>query len=145
MASDTNTPDTPVPDICSKILIADDNIVNQLVLKTMLDVPTNEILLADDGLIAVEKYSNQNFDIIFMDIAMPNKDGIQATREIRELEKAQNIRPVPIIAVTANVNENTEAECLRAGMNLYLTKPVCKSTLQETLLTFLGERQLENA
>lgn len=119
-----------------KVLIAEDNLINQQVLKSMLNVPNDDIFLADDGSIAVDKFQSEHVDFIFMDISMPNMDGIAATRKIREIEKLENKSPVPIVAVTANVSEETEKECFQAGMNHFITKPINKHMVNTALNTF---------
>ena len=106
-----------------RVLVAEDNSANikvvQLVLKPYISVFDS----ASNGLIAFEKFKVNKYDIIFMDVHMPEMDGYEATKKIREHEKENNLAPVKIVAMTANdLNEVIEL-CLKSGMNQYLPKP----------------------
>lgn len=111
-----------------KILIVEDNQVNQLVMKKMLKNTGIEIDIADNGKIGFEKVLKNKYDLIFMDLLMPEMDGYEATKEIRKLDKE-----IPIIALTADVMKGVEAKTKEAGMNNYLTKPVKKDELLKIL------------
>lgn len=105
-----------------KILLADDNAINQKVAMLNLQKFGHDILIANNGEEAVNIYKTENPDLIFMDIKMPKVDGIEATMMIRDFEKINNIvSPIPIVAMTANIHD--EELCLKAGMNAYLSKP----------------------
>jgi signal transduction histidine kinase/DNA-binding response OmpR family regulator len=109
----------------TRVLIAEDNQVNQTVIKTMLrKLGYNHIELVADGVEAIEMASSQAFDIIFMDCQMPRLDGYEATRELRRRGIS-----TPIIAVTANAFAEDVAECRIAGMNDHLAKPVIYAKL----------------
>ncbi|MCA1932012.1 MAG: response regulator, partial [Calditerrivibrio sp.] len=104
-----------------KALIVEDNKINQIVLKNMLDKLNISSDIASDGIVAVEMVKNNSYDIIFMDIQMPKQDGYATTKIIRENERYKDI---PIIAVTAHAFKTDAEKSIKAGMNDYLTKPV---------------------
>jgi CheY-like chemotaxis protein len=103
-----------------EILIAEDNLVNQQVILHILNKLGYQPQLAENGLEALEAATQKQFDLILMDMQMPEMDGMEATRAIRSTLK---IQPV-IIALTANTMQGDEEECLNAGMNDYIGKPV---------------------
>jgi CheY-like chemotaxis protein len=98
-------------------LIVDDIKENRMILSRLLERQGFKTVCADNGKLAVAQVQNNSFDIIFMDVMMPEMDGIEATREIRKYGYTG-----PIVAITAAVNE--EAKCLECGMNDFITKPV---------------------
>lgn len=114
-----------------KILIIEDNNVNQLVMKKMLKNTGLDIDIADNGKIGFEKVLKNKYDLVFMDLLMPEMDGYEATREIRNFDKE-----IPIIALTADVMKGVEAKTKQAGMNNYLTKPVKKDELLKILYMY---------
>jgi len=117
-----------------KILLAEDNIINQKVAKMTLEKLGHIIDLAENGEIAVEKFLANEYDAIFMDVQMPIMNGIDATRQIRKIEEAINKRkPIPIIAMTANVMKQDREEYLAAGMNDYISKPFKVSEINKVL------------
>lgn len=104
-----------------RVLIAEDNPVNQLVSERMLQRLGFEVVLAGNGRIALEAVEAEDFDIVLMDCQMPELDGFEATASIRALgERGQ----LPIVALTANAMEGDRTRCLNAGMNDYLRKPI---------------------
>lgn len=115
-----------------RILLAEDNPVNQKLAATVLEKEGHYVALAANGLEAIELFKTQVFDIILMDIQMPEMDGIQATHHIRELEANQGTR-VPIIAVTAHAMKGDEQKCLDAGMDGYISKPISPARLSELI------------
>ena len=117
-----------------RILVAEDNAVNQLVVSAALRKLGCAVELVSNGTEAVEKYRNSDFDIIFMDCQMPGVDGYDATRQIRSEESGPN--RVPIIALTAHALSGDRERCLEAGMDDYLTKPLETSKLQAVLREF---------
>ncbi len=121
------------------IMVVEDNIVNMLLTVEILNqiLPNSRILRALDGKAAIEQYEQLKPNLIFMDLNMPEMNGLKATSEIRIREKKAKIKEVPIIALTANVLEGTIQECLEAGMNGYLSKPLSKERVYRTLLKFL--------
>lgn len=117
-------PDLMQENLVKHILLAEDNLINQKVSLQSLRAMGYSVDLAANGKIAVEKFLENDYDLILMDIQMPEMDGITATKEIREIERAQNIEnPVMIIAITANSIKDDRNKCLEAGMNEYISKP----------------------
>ncbi len=104
------------------ILIAEDNPVNQKLLRLMLEMHGHHVRVTADGKEAIAVYQSEDIDLILMDVQMPGMNGFEATTTIRELEKDTG-KHVPIIAVTAHVMPGYKEECLNAGMDNYLSKP----------------------
>lgn len=119
-----------------RILVAEDNLINQKVVMGMLEKHGYRVDVVSDGTEAVEAADTMPYDIILMDMQMPIMDGIQATKAIRAM-KHQGHR-VPIIALTANVQESDRKKCLAAGMNGFLCKPVRWKNLIESIDRVLG-------
>ena len=116
------------------ILVAEDVDSNQMLMKALLGKMGLKITFANNGVEAVDKVSNQNFDLILMDINMPQMDGYEATRTIRR----KGLK-TPIVALTANAMEGDKKKCIDAGCDEYLSKPVVYTTLVEMLSKFLGK------
>jgi CheY-like chemotaxis protein len=114
------------------VLVADDSPVNQEVTAGLLALRGHTVQTADDGREAVEAFFAQKFDIVFMDVEMPEMDGLTAARRIRELEKQSEGR-VPILAMTAHVLNSIKMQCLDAGMDGYISKPIQPDELYEAL------------
>ena len=130
------------------ILIAEDNVVNQMVIKTMLAPLNADIRLADNGRIAVEMYRERRPSLVIMDVSMPEMDGLEAARRIRAFEMKDGTVTTPIIAATAHVMEEDRRRCLDAGMNTVITKPVQQKTLHDAIATWTArraERDLQKA
>jgi PAS domain S-box-containing protein len=123
-----------------RILIAEDNLVNQTVAKRMLVKGGLEVDVAENGEQALRKIATGvHYDLIFMYCQMPRMDGYEAARRIRELEqKNDDDTHVPIIALTANVMQGDREKCLEAGMDDYIPKPVKKETMFEVLRRHIG-------
>jgi signal transduction histidine kinase/CheY-like chemotaxis protein len=115
------------------ILVAEDNIINQKVAETIFNNLGLKIEIAKDGKETVEKYNSKKYDIIFMDLVMPNKDGIQATVDIRGTGSQ-----IPIIAMTATASKQTQAQAIASGMNDYIIKPVKLETVRNILLKWFA-------
>jgi signal transduction histidine kinase/ActR/RegA family two-component response regulator len=115
------------------ILVAEDNAVNQLVMTRLLRNRGHTVTVVSNGRSAVEAVGRDDYDIVFMDVQMPELDGLQATREIRGTEDAH--RRVTIIALTAHAMQGDKQRCLDAGMDDYLTKPVNPTELDRILST----------
>jgi signal transduction histidine kinase/CheY-like chemotaxis protein len=120
-----------------KLLIAEDNPVNQRVILALLERYRFDIELVESGLQALTACQQKTFDVILMDLQMPEMDGVAATSAIRQL-KLEN--PPYIIALTANAFEEDRQRCLRAGMNDYLSKPVRRAQLAEAFLRYEKSR-----
>ena len=125
-----------------RILLAEDNEVNQKVAQRFLEDMGLEVVIAADGLEALRHMENgEAFDLIFMDCQMPGMDGFEATFRIRALELAQgDTTRIPIVAMTAHAMAGDRERCLEAGMDDYLTKPILRQSLQETLRLCLADR-----
>ena len=106
-----------------RVLIAEDNAVNQLVARKMLERAGHRVDCVSDGAQALAKYQSQPYDLILMDVQMPQMDGCEAARQIREVEKNQGGH-ICIIALTAHVMSSDRERCLRAGMDHHLAKPL---------------------
>ena len=116
-----------------RILAAEDNPTNQVILKALLQVFEVSVELVEDGRLAVEAWEGDAFDLILMDIQMPHMDGVAATRRIRALEKDLGRSRTPIIAVTANVMPHQLEEYRRAGIDGHVAKPIQLEALGEAL------------
>lgn len=121
-------------------LVAEDNIINQKLIKRTLEDLGLEITIANNGLEAFEKRKNGNFDIIFMDIQMPVLDGIEATQEILDFEEDYGQHHIPIIALTANALKGDRERFMSAGMDEYTTKPLVRSDIISLLNNFLSHK-----
>lgn len=115
-----------------RILVAEDNAVNQALIVRVLEKMGHYPTIAPNGRDAVALATTQRFDLAFMDVLMPEMDGLQATAAIREHEKALGTH-LPVFAMTARVMEGDREKCLRSGMDGYISKPVRFSDIQETL------------
>ena len=107
-----------------KILLVEDNPVNQRVAQRVLQKLAAEVTLANNGAEALERIAESPFDAVLMDCQMPVMDGFTATRRIRELEKGSGTKRLPIIALTANVMSEDRENCIAAGMDAHLGKPI---------------------
>ena len=122
----------PVP--MMRVLVAEDIEANRNLLSLFLENLKLDLEFAENGREAVEKFSVGRYDLILMDIQMPVLDGYQATTRIRQWESAQNLKPVPIIALTAHAFVQQKKLCLDAGCTDFLSKPIQKKLLIEKLL-----------
>ena len=134
-------PAAPEPDLPRRmrILAAEDNKTNQLVFRKMLKDCDIDIRMANNGREAVEMYRAERPDLIFMDISMPEMDGREATRAIREIEAKDHAARVPIIALTAHAMAGDEVSILAAGMDRYMTKPLRKADIVGRVVEFCPE------
>ncbi len=122
-----------------KVLLVEDNVVNQLISRAMLEHLNCEITVAADGKAAITEYQHQCPDLILMDCNMPIMDGFEATRHIRILENQTNSPRIPIIAVTAHAFDHIRQDCLDAGMDEHLSKPFDLSQLAMLLNHYYTE------
>ena len=122
----------------SHILVAEDNATNQLVIRALLDQLGYRATLVENGEQAVQELENadHDYDLVLMDYEMPVLDGVQATRKIRAYEQQQRRLAIPIIALTAHAMEQQTRDCLDAGMNAVLTKPIDRQALQACMAKF---------
>ncbi|MBN2824202.1 MAG: response regulator [Campylobacterales bacterium] len=124
----------------AKILVAEDNIINQKLIKHVLSEHGMDVDLANNGLEAFEKRRNGVYDLIFMDIQMPVMDGLEATSEIIDYEKDENIDHIPIVALTANALKGDREAFLSQGMDEYVSKPIETTELLYVLNKFLSHK-----
>ena len=116
----------------AKVLVAEDNHVNQAIARRLLEKLGATVVVVDDGRQAVERVSRERFDVVFMDCQMPETDGFEATRLIREREQREGGH-VPIIALTASVMAEERAQAFSAGMDDHLAKPVSAKRLSSAI------------
>jgi signal transduction histidine kinase/ligand-binding sensor domain-containing protein/DNA-binding response OmpR family regulator len=114
-----------------RILLAEDNLVNQKVARGALEKMGFKVDIVNNGADAIAAWKTDRYHIIFLDCQMPVMDGYQAAREIRRLE--QGLRHIPIVALTADAMKDAEQNCREAGMDEYLTKPFDRNQLRETI------------
>jgi signal transduction histidine kinase/CheY-like chemotaxis protein len=124
-------------------LVAEDNVINQKLIRRTLEDLGLEITIANNGLEAFEKRKNGMYDIIFMDIQMPVLDGIEATQEILDFEEDYSQHHIPIIALTANALKGDRERFIAAGMDEYTTKPLVRSELISLLNNFLSHKIID--
>jgi signal transduction histidine kinase/DNA-binding response OmpR family regulator len=146
----TTTAEISRPSKGLHILVAEDNIVNQRVAVTLLQKWGHTTVLACNGLEAVEKSTEEDFDLILMDVQMPVLDGFQATTKIREMEKKRDpsrgkrFRFMPVVAMTAHAMSGDAERIMAAGMDAYISKPLNAKKLQE-LLQSVASGQLQKS
>ena len=113
------------------ILLVDDNILNSRIMAYYLQEKYN-VTCVYSGKEAVDIFRTKKFDAIIMDLMMPEMDGYETTRNLRNIEAEENrIEPTPIVALTANVYDNDREKCLAAGMNDFMVKPINLGVLQQ--------------
>ena len=122
-------PPSPVEATSRRILVVEDNVINQKLVVRILEKAGHRCQVADDGVKAVWAHEHGEFDLILMDIQMPNMDGVTATRIIRLRESDNGLPRTPIIALTANALESDFDEGYEAGIDMYLTKPFKKEDI----------------
>jgi PAS domain S-box-containing protein len=120
-----------------KILVAEDILLNQLLIKVVLGNFNFEVEIAENGKIAIEKMKTNQFDLVLMDLHMPEMDGFEATKYIREEMKSQ----IPIIALTADVIQIDVDKCFAVGMQDHISKPIDEALLYEKIVKTLNENQ----
>jgi CheY-like chemotaxis protein len=115
-----------------RILLAEDNRVNQVLAVRLLEKRGHEVTVAENGEEALEALDRQVFDLVLMDVQMPEMDGLQATVAIRRGEMKSG-KHIPIIAMTAHAMAGDKERCLEAGMDEYMTKPILPDLLVDIL------------
>jgi len=115
-----------------RVLLAEDHLVNQKVAVRMLQHQRHSVVVAPDGRLALEALRNGRFDLVLMDLQMPEMDGFEALKAIRDREAVTG-EHMPVIALTAHAMHGDRERCLRAGFDGYLAKPICRADLEEAL------------
>jgi signal transduction histidine kinase/DNA-binding response OmpR family regulator len=124
----------------ANILVTEDNIINQKLIKRILEEHGITVDIANNGLESFEKRRSGNYDLLFMDIQMPVMDGIEATHEILDYEEDEEVPHVPIVALTANALKGDRERFLAEGMDEYITKPIETTELLYILNKFLSHK-----
>lgn len=130
--------DAREPEGMLRVLVAEDNAVNQLLAVRLLEKRGHRVVVANNGREAIDELKKQAFDLILMDVQMPEMDGLEATKAIRNGEK--NGARLPVIALTAHAMKGDEDRCLAAGMDGYLTKPIRPRELDNVLEKYLMQK-----
>ncbi|MFZ6819177.1 PAS domain S-box protein [Undibacterium sp. Ji22W] len=138
IADPTHQKQTPL-----RVLVAEDNPINQKLALSLLSKWGHHADLAENGKIAIEKFVSAPYDVILMDMQMPEMGGIEATQIIRSMETGS--QHIPIIAMTANVMQGDRERCLEAGMDHYLSKPIKSDNLRESLDLIAAHKDIKNA
>jgi CheY-like chemotaxis protein len=115
------------------VLLAEDNLVNVLVAREMIQSFGCEVHVVDDGMQAITQATQNRYDLIFMDVQMPVCDGLEATRMIRKSESLEGRSPILIYALTANAMAEEREECLNAGMDGVVAKPFSPDDIRRVL------------
>jgi signal transduction histidine kinase/CheY-like chemotaxis protein len=125
--------------VCLRVLLAEDNPVNQLLVQRLLEKRGHSVVVASTGLEALDILQRENVDVVLMDIQMPEMDGLEATKAIRSRESDGRPR-MPVIALTAHAMKGDREKCLAAGMDAHLSKPIRPAELDEVLEKYLARR-----
>lgn len=121
-----------------KILLVEDNILNQKVVSFNLKKYNYTVIPVRNGVEALEAVRTDNFDLILMDLMLPGMNGYEITTEIRKFEKETGAeKQIPIIAITANTLDNDRERCMNVGMNEYLSKPFTAEQLIDKIRIFI--------
>ena len=131
--------DAREPAASLRVLLVEDNAVNQRLASRLLEKRGHSVVVAGNGLEALEAVEKESFDLVLMDVQMPVMDGFEATAAIRKKEGGSGIR-VPIVALTAHAMKGDREKCLAGGMDGYLTKPIRPQELDELLENYLVRR-----
>ena len=128
----------------ANILVAEDNEINQKLIRRTLEGLGLTITIAHNGKIALEERIKHDYDAVFMDIAMPIMDGVESTHKMLEYEKENNLPHIPIIAVTANALKGDRERFMKEGLDEYVTKPIKKESILSVLNMFLQHKIVDN-
>ena len=119
-----------------KILVAEDNKTNQMLISILLEDMEIDVVIAEDGLIAQKLFKEERFDMVLMDINMPNQNGIEAMKDIKRYEKDNHKEPTPIVALTANAVSGDKQKYIKKGFDEYVAKPIDVRELSKILKRF---------
>jgi PAS domain S-box-containing protein len=131
--------DAREPDAYLRVLLAEDNLVNQRLAVRLLEKRGHRVVVAANGLEALQAMEKESFDLVLMDLQMPEMDGFEATAGIREKEKSTGLRQA-VVALTAHAMKGDREKCLAAGMDGYLTKPIRPQELDQLLEIYVARR-----
>jgi CheY-like chemotaxis protein len=115
-----------------RILLAEDNLVNQRLAVGLLEKMGHQVTVAQNGREALDLLEERDFDLVLMDVQMPEMDGFAATRELRKREEGRQ-RHIPVIAMTAHAMKGDRETCIAAGMDGYIAKPISRADLQQVI------------
>ena len=122
------------------ILLVEDNLLNQKVVTFHLKKYKHDVVCVENGFDAIEQVKQRRFDLVLMDLMLPEMDGYEITHEIRKIEKEKGVEnEMPIIAITANTLDNDREKCYAAGMNEYLAKPFTAEQLIDKIEALLSK------
>ncbi|RQU18719.1 response regulator [Burkholderia cenocepacia] len=139
VSDDADTsPGRPLDAIAARVLLVEDNVVNQQIALAMLEDTAYQVDVADDGEQALKRLADDRFDVVLMDCQMPKLDGFEATRQLRRREAEAGAPRLPVIALTANALSGDRERCLAAGMDDYLGKPFRRDALLQMLARHVG-------
>ena len=133
----SKTPEKTSYDKRPLILVAEDNLVNQLVIKSMLPDDAYKVVITENGAEAIKEFKSLHPDLVIMDLSMPVMDGYKATQALRSYESENALKRTPIIAATAHALPEDRAMCFENGMDDFLTKPIRKPVLEEVFARWL--------
>jgi signal transduction histidine kinase/CheY-like chemotaxis protein len=125
-----------------RILLAEDNLVNQTLASRVLEKHGHNVAIATNGRQALQRLENQEFDLVLMDVQMPEMDGFETTAMIRKMEEATGAH-LPIVAMTAHAMQGDKERCLAAGMDGYLSKPLSVKELLAVVQSLLEKSRLD--
>ena len=131
--------DAREPDAYLSVLLAEDNLVNQRLVVRLLEKRGHRVVVAGTGLEALQALEKESFDLVLMDVQMPEMDGLEATAAIREKEKS-NGRHQPVVALTAHAMKGDREKCMAGGMDGYLSKPIRPQELDQLLEIYVARR-----
>ena len=129
---------SPLPKFGARVLLAEDNPINQEVAVGLLEECGCSVVVASDGREALEALERASYDLVLMDCQMPRMDGYQATASLREQESCKEADRVPVVAITANALQGDRVRCLEAGMDDYISKPFTSEHLRDILKLWIG-------
>ena len=118
-----------------RILLAEDNFVNQRLVQRILEKEGHEVVVVGNGREALEALAKANFDLALLDVQMPEMDGLEAARMVRQMERITKAH-IPIIALTAHAMKGDQDRCMEAGMDGYLSKPIRSADLSKIVQTY---------
>ena len=128
-----------------RILVAEDSLVNQKLAVGLLEKQGHEVVVASNGRRAVSEIGKRGFDLVLMDVEMPEMDGLDATRMIREQEQTSHRRHLPIVAMTAQAMKGDKERCLSAGMDGYVSKPIRSDTLVQVIREVMEQSAVQSS